>query len=74
MIRVKNDRTRLTAYIVNVLIVIGGFKTFKIKIYEGEHTCIRISENHASPSSTWIAKKLSSKLYVELDMSYNFMQ
>ena len=46
----------------------------KIKICEGEHSCIRVSNNHGVASTAWIGKKLSSKLHVELDMSYNLMQ
>ena len=48
--------------------------TFKIKICEGEHNYIRVSNNHGAASTALIAKKPSSKLHVERDMSYNLIQ
>ena len=81
IVRVKNDRTRVTAYCkakgcnwrIHATATAEG-TTFKIKICEGEHNCIRVSNNHGAASTAWIAKKLSSKLHVEPDMSYNLMQ
>ena len=81
IVRVKNYRTRVTTYCktkgcngrIHAIVIADG-KTFKIKICEGEHNCIRVSNNHGAASITWITKKLSSKLHVEPDMSYNLMQ
>ena len=81
IVRVKNDKTRLIAqckgkdcdWRIHAAVAVDG-KTFKIKIYEGEHTCIRVSNNHEAASSAWIAKKIGSKLHAEPNMSYNLMQ
>ena len=81
MIRVKNDRTMVTTYCkakgcnwrIHTTVIADG-TTFKIKICEGEHNCIKVSNNHGVVFTPWIVKKLSSKLHTELDMSYNLMQ
>ncbi|PNX86322.1 hypothetical protein L195_g042400, partial [Trifolium pratense] len=78
--RIKNEKARVTAICVadgcswriHASPTPDG-KTYKIKTYNPTHSCIRTSKN-SNATSTWIAKKLESKIKADPDISYAIMK
>ncbi|WOL13317.1 hypothetical protein Cni_G22087 [Canna indica] len=74
--RIKNEKARVTArcaidgctWRIHASPAPDGV-TYKIKTYNPYHNCIRTTRN-SNASSTWIAKKLQSKLVADPEMSY----
>ncbi|WOK97555.1 hypothetical protein Cni_G06263 [Canna indica] len=78
--RIKNKKARVTArcaidgctWCIHASPTPDGV-TYKIKTYNPDHNCIRTTRN-SNASSTWIAKKLQSKLVADPEMSYCSMK
>nr|POF15907.1 hypothetical protein CFP56_17147 [Quercus suber] len=80
LVRVKNDKARVTTHCASDrcpwrihATITPDEITFRIKTYVSQHTCIRTSKN-SNATSTWIARKVRSKLYAESDLRYSSMQ
>ncbi|WOK96080.1 hypothetical protein Cni_G04787 [Canna indica] len=78
--RIKNEKTRVTArcvingctWRIHVSPTSDGV-SYKIKTYNPDHNCIRTTRN-SNANSTWIAKRLQSKLVADPEMSYCSMK
>ena len=80
IVKVKNEKTRVTArcaaegctWRIHASPILDGV-TYKIKTYNPDHNCIRTTMN-SNATSTWIAKKLQSKLVADPNLSYSSMK
>ncbi|WOL17335.1 hypothetical protein Cni_G26126 [Canna indica] len=78
--RIKNEKARVTArcaingctWRIHASPTSDGV-TYKIKTYNPDHNCIRTTRNY-NANSTWIAKRLQSKLVADPEMSYCIMK
>ncbi|WOL16958.1 hypothetical protein Cni_G25746 [Canna indica] len=78
--RIKNEKARVTArcaingctWRIHASPTPDGV-SYKIKTYNPDHNCIRTIRN-SNANSTWIAKRLQSKLVADPEMSYCSMK